>query len=483
MESQYNYEQEIDLKDLMFAVLRKWRPIILIAIIFAVLLGGMKGAGGLKQIKDSEYLASRQQEYDNSMEQYEISKASLEKEVENIKASLESQNEYMEKSVLMNINPYDEYVTAAAFYVGTDYQIMPGMAYQNPNTAASIMQAYMSMIQNGDLYHYVLNGMSAPLDRRYLQELVTVTPNLENNMFDIRVISNSEEGAASIMKLIMGSLNEYSQMITQAIGPHTLKVMSSSSRPGTDMAQAQETIGAGESPDVYTTVDLELEKKQQEQSVRIAELNESLTNKTQELADLKEPSVSLPSKGSAVKSAVKYAVLGGVLGGFLSVFFICVAFLMSDKLGSDKELRRRYRLMVLGLFDKPEKKKLFSFVDRFLDRMEGTAGRRMDRETVCSVVAANVMNYAGDAKQLLLITSAPGLNLEAVKDDIAPVLTGLTVTAGGNLDSQADAIRKAASCDAVILVEKRNCSSFSGIERELDIVRSLDKKVLGCIVL
>ena len=38
MESQYNYEQEIDLKDLMFAVLRKWRPIILIAIVFAVLM-------------------------------------------------------------------------------------------------------------------------------------------------------------------------------------------------------------------------------------------------------------------------------------------------------------------------------------------------------------------------------------------------------------------------------------------------------------
>lgn len=125
MESQYNYEQEIDLKDLMFAVLRKWRPIILIAIVFAVLLGGMKGAGALKQMKDSEYLAAKQQEYDNSMDQYAISKASLEKEVENIKASLESQNEYMEKSVLMNINPYDEYVTAADFYVGTDYQIMP----------------------------------------------------------------------------------------------------------------------------------------------------------------------------------------------------------------------------------------------------------------------------------------------------------------------------------------------------------------------
>ena len=79
MESQYNYEQEIDLKDLMFAVLRKWRPIILIAIVFAVLLGGMKGAGALKQMKDSEYLAAKKQEYDNSMDQYAISKASLEK--------------------------------------------------------------------------------------------------------------------------------------------------------------------------------------------------------------------------------------------------------------------------------------------------------------------------------------------------------------------------------------------------------------------
>lgn len=39
MDSYQNYEQEIDLEGLMFAVLRRWRPIILIAIIFALLLG------------------------------------------------------------------------------------------------------------------------------------------------------------------------------------------------------------------------------------------------------------------------------------------------------------------------------------------------------------------------------------------------------------------------------------------------------------
>lgn len=37
------YEQEIDLKDLMFAVLHKWRPVILVAVVLAV--GPWRGQG------------------------------------------------------------------------------------------------------------------------------------------------------------------------------------------------------------------------------------------------------------------------------------------------------------------------------------------------------------------------------------------------------------------------------------------------------
>ena len=40
MDYNSTYEQEIDLKDLMFAVLRKWKQIILVAVVFALLLGG-----------------------------------------------------------------------------------------------------------------------------------------------------------------------------------------------------------------------------------------------------------------------------------------------------------------------------------------------------------------------------------------------------------------------------------------------------------
>ena len=48
------YEQEIDLKDLMFAVLHKWRPVILVAVVLAVVLGGAKGAMTYRQQNDPE---------------------------------------------------------------------------------------------------------------------------------------------------------------------------------------------------------------------------------------------------------------------------------------------------------------------------------------------------------------------------------------------------------------------------------------------
>ena len=54
--------------------------------------------------------------------------------------------------------------------------------------------------------------------------------------------------------------------------------------------------------------------------------------------------------------------LGGVLSAFIAVFFLCVAFLMSDKLVNEKELKRRYGIMVLGVFRRNDKKRAFGFV-------------------------------------------------------------------------------------------------------------------------
>ena len=120
MEPRREYEQEIDLKDLMFAVLRKWRPIVLLAIVFALLLGGFKIFKGLNQLKDEEYVKQNQEEYKASLDQYNATKKRLEKELANIEENIESQQKYKDESILLNINPYDEYMESATFYISTD---------------------------------------------------------------------------------------------------------------------------------------------------------------------------------------------------------------------------------------------------------------------------------------------------------------------------------------------------------------------------
>ena len=67
------YEREIDLKELMFAVLRKWRLVLLFGLMFAVLFGGYKAVSVLRsnneeaEIEHSEEVET----YNENMESYE----------------------------------------------------------------------------------------------------------------------------------------------------------------------------------------------------------------------------------------------------------------------------------------------------------------------------------------------------------------------------------------------------------------------------
>lgn len=464
MESQSsnNYEQEIDLKDLMFAVLRKWRPIILIAIVFALLLGAFKTVKGIQQLGDAEFVQKNQQTHKTNMDQYESTKKRLEREIQNLQDNIKSQQEYKEDSILMNINPYDEYVATTTMYISTDYQIMPGMMYQNPNAASSILKAYMSIAQNGEMYNYVLGKMNNQLGLRYLKELVKLEPDYNNNMLNITVVGDTEERTHKVMGWIMDSIETSKEKVVQSIGQHEINMVDESE---------------------YVTVDMELDAKQKDFSVNMEQLDISLTDKTKELADLKEPTNDLLSKRSVLKSAIKYAILGGVLGGFMMVFFICVAFLMSDKMVNEKELRRRYNIMVLGAFKRAEKKKMFAFVDKWLDRMEGASDKDMEEEQTYEVVAANAVNYTDGLNKVVLIGTIDREAVSRIQSGLEPLLPGVSLAVGGNPCKEAQAIKETASGEAVILVEQRGKSQFSSIERELELVASMNKKVIGCVVL
>ena len=75
-----------------------------------------------KTVKESdswemrEYVKKNQNTYVMNLDQYNsLRRGAPGKKIENLQQNIESQQEYKDHSILMNINPYDEYVETATF--------------------------------------------------------------------------------------------------------------------------------------------------------------------------------------------------------------------------------------------------------------------------------------------------------------------------------------------------------------------------------
>ena len=118
------------------------------------------------------------------------------------------------------------------------------------------------------------------------------------------------------------------------------------------------------------------------------------------------------------------------MGAFMAIFFVCVAFLMTDGIYAAKDLRNRYKLRVLGTL--PVKKA--GGIDASLRKMEGRASEEEDK--TYGLIAANADAF------------------NRVAEKLVAELGDCQVVKGGNLLEDAEALEKLSDADAVVFVEE-----------------------------
>ena len=471
MESNNGYGQELDLKDLMFAILRKWRTVLVVAVVLAVLLGGGKAFLSFRASQDVETQTEAKDAYERELDSYTTAKESGEREIENINDDIEAQQTYMDESVLMKMSPYDVCEASADLFIKTDYQIMPGMVYQNADYTDSILQAYQSAVTSAALQENVAKTVS--LEPQYLKELISVNRGSftsgtaadgtagyarYTNLLTIKVRYSDKEKAQEILNAVLADVTVLQEQIASTIGPHTVSIVN-------------QMVGS--------TVDTDLAKQQKDVRDQITELQKSLSEKEDALKELKEPSAPSLGMGAVVKTGVKYAILGGVLGVFAVAFCISAAFVMSDKVYAAKDIRKRYGLDLLGTVAASDKK--LGALDAWLARLEG---RRVDGDTAKNgaLLAANVKNYAGEHKKLLITGLVSEERLKDMVKVLQKQLEGYELTAGANMLEDAETLRKLPECEGVVLVEQTGVSSYADMTQEIEKIRSMGKVIVGCVV-
>lgn len=462
MNENYTYEeQEIDLKDLLFAVLYRWRPIILLAIVLGILLGGYKLASGMMVRQDADELAEKEEAYQQDVENYEITLAGYERDIASLESRMEDHQAYMDGSVLMRVDPSRRPKAYAEYLVKLDesgWQEYPQTVEMDPTD--SIVHAYVSNLVKWIDWDGIAEKTGT--DEAYLKELIGTGQDYSSNSFSVEVTYEDLDTAEWILDELVEQISEGHDELAELAGGHTISLINKGSGYFYDGGLADSQKGNFD---------------------KITSYENTLKDKKKALDDLEEPEAPAEiSNSGVVKEGIKFGVIGILAGGFLSVCWFGAIYVLGGKVHTEDELKSQFGLRILGVFALPEKKGFCCGIDRWLERLEGKA-ERPSEDAVLERGLVNIQNYTEAGSKILLTGTVSEDQLKAIGGKLGEKLADRTLVISPDMNKATDTLRQLADCQAVILVEQRGVSRFSEIRKEREAIQGLKKPVVGCLVI
>ena len=428
-------EQVIFVKDLIFAALYRWRQILAVAIIFAILLGGIAAVSEYKNTQIGVPGADMQ----TAMDAYTEEKAALEENIERVEEQIRCQEDYLENSILTNADPYKLY--RANLLVAVE-------APDKTENVSSFLRAYLLYLKGKAFLKEVEEKTG--ISEADLNELITTEQDEQNPRNVLVTITYIDEaGAAQILESAVKYLEKAKSEIMANVGAHKLSVVTNT---------------------VYRCVDTELIDQQLQAQGRMATLKENRTLLKEQLNDLREPDVL--TVVFSKKKVLLLAIIGGVLGAAVVAGMACLRHISGGKIYSARTLGNKTGLNKLGVIPPEEKKKP---IDAWLAKLEGRVSDPAQKQ----VALATARNYCLEGKLLIAgdCTEAPEMVAKALKEK------GVDVIAAGNLLEDAEIIEQLTKCDKVLLVEKCNVSRYANVMQTIALVADQNKPVIGFVLI
>lgn len=462
MNSSSNDEyQEIDLVQLIFAVFRNWRAMIGLGLIIGLFAVFTKIAVYFIFPYNSEELNTQMQVYQNLVNNSEQAMVNSRDKQNQLQVDIANLTDYINESVYMKIDPYNEYIAERLYFVKTDYQIMPSMTYQNIDRTDSIVKSYVSLTMNQDFLKEYSD--SNGIELKYLQELVSVT-NEGAGVLKFTVVGTSATFVQNIMEYLASSIDSNKSVIEEAMEHFDISELSRCS---------------------YVKEEASLGSYQIYQRDRLVELMKAYSDELDNFKKLSSTVFEVPSGtvDSLVKDCIKLFIIGIVIGVVMVCVYAAVIFIVGSKLYSARSLEDRYNLYVIAKYAKNNGKKATKF-DNWIRTKEGRSIPSSYVEDVAYDLAVSyINNELTDGMKLMIVGQTTVESVSRVADRLSAKLKNIIVIDGKNLISDANAVATLPTCDAIVLVEESSVSLNLGIKKELDLIRRYDRKLLGALVI
>ncbi len=439
MEKEKN-EQVVFIKDLLFTSIYRWRQMLIVGLVFAVLLGAAAGLMEGKRVSAGTSGGA----FASATEEYEATRLQLEKKVKNCQKLVDSQQVYIVESPLMLLDPYHIYRASIAL---TIWPSKSESAQDSAEIANAVLNAYATHLESDRVIDQAAQTLG--MEGKYLMELVQIANGgAETRSLTATVTCATAEDAQKVLDVLMAGVEAAGAQIEQNMENYNVTVAVSS---------------------VNERIDLQLIDAQKQAQTRLKDLKAQLSDVQKELNSLQAPTVTA---GISKKKIAIFAVLGAILGVMLVAGIACLWHIAGGVIYSGRTLKNCTGVKLLGclMFKQPKCK-----VDRWLRKLEG---RCVTDET--AVVAATVKNYCQEGQKLLLAGSC-----EQANQKVAQLLreANVCVEACGSLLASAQTLEALPRCDAVLVVEQCGRSRYQDVVLALERIEDQNKPVIGCVLL
>lgn len=354
--------ETMNMKELFALLVRRCRAVLLTALIFAVLLGGVQAFRASRSNSDESDVSAEEK----IASQY-ADLAALKQQLTTTKAKVASLQEYVVQAPLMEIDPYRVYTTTMLIGL-TPAENAPVASASQEYSDGAVCAAWLA---GTDIQKLAADTSFVEIGNLYLQDLFSAKP-LSGGVLSLRTYGTSRERA-----------EELADMLYQ--GLHRQFSGESSSIP---------TVNAVLSSATLCETNTEIADKQDKIFKELTTAKESLTTLT---SKVQSQELALPHDDetpSPVKSGVKYAVLGFAVGIILACLWILVKAMFSGRIETAGQLETMGGAPYWGTLAVAKRKS-----DRWADAILGetlwadrnaAAAHLADRVAACDSASAGI---------------------------------------------------------------------------------------------
>lgn len=433
--------ETMNMKELFALLVRRCRAVLLTALIFAVLLGGVQAFRTSRSNSDESDVSAEEK----IASQY-ADLAALKQQLTTTKAKVASLQEYTTHAPLMEIDPYRVYTTTMLIGL-TPAENAPGASASQEYSDGAVCAAWLA---GTDIQKLAADTSFAEIGNLYLQDLFSAKP-LSGGVLSLRTYGTSQERA-----------EELADMLYQ--GLHRQFSGESSSTP---------TVNAVLSSATLCETNTEIADKQDKIFKELTTTKESLTTLTSKVQSQESALPHGDETPSPVKSGVKYAVLGFAVGIILACLWILVKALFSGRIETAGQLEAMSGAPYWGTLAVAKRKS-----DRWVDAILGET-LWADRKAAAAHLADRVAACDSASAGIAIISSLSDQPEEL--DDLVAALKDrdYSVSVIMNVASDPAAFACLKKNGLILLAERRGMTRMERLKAVDKLMHSFSRKANG----